>query len=93
MIQCAKCGNMVSKVYSAGIGQPQQNWCGDCWEKVAPPETLSFRDTCAIAAMQGILAGGGKELFFINGVERAIDLAAFDLADAMEAERVKRGGA
>lgn len=50
---------------------------------------LSFRDQCAIAAMQGMMANPNQEI--VPADESGVVKWAFSIADAMCAERLKRG--
>jgi len=56
-------------------------------------EKLSFRDRCAVAAMQSVLSNDSFSYPSSLGVTAAIVLRAFDVADAMVAEREKRDAA
>lgn len=60
--------------------------CGERSIDTRPLNALSFRDQCAIAAMQALIS---TDNYSSAAPVCAID--AFDFAESMEAERQKRG--
>ncbi len=82
-------GNRLPKMTARGIEQ----WCMICYCRddndipTAAPEDHSFRDQCAMFAMQMTPA------FDSNWPIEKMASAAFDMADAMDAERRKRNEA
>jgi len=63
------------------------------FRKKIEKSALSFRDQCAIAAMQGMISAirFDAEYWIRDDATSTAIQNVFDLADAMEAERKKRG--